>query len=125
MTTIYYCYYLAIIFNIADPFPPPSNVMLTDVNPTQLTFSWDPAGTNCLAVKYSILAENCGSCPTKSNTTAAVCTNPQSQPNPGTTCIFRVHTEVCEGIIGGASNTSVTLRGRLSMLILLHEDHHI
>lgn len=99
----------------ADPLPPPSNVMLTSVNRTQLTFSWDPPdnASDCLAVKYNILTENCGSCPMKSNTTTVDCTNPQPQPNPGTTCAFTVQTEVCDGVVGGASDTHVArLRGK-------------
>lgn len=100
------------ILYIADPLPPPSNVTLINVNRTQLTFSWDPVGTNCLAIKYNILAENCGSCPDKSNTTTAVCINQQPQPNEGIICTFRVQIEVCEAIIGGASDPSTaTLRG--------------
>ena len=99
--------------HITDPLLPPTNVMLTSVNSTQLIFSWNPVRTNCLAVKYTILTENCGSCPVISNTTTAICINPQPQPNPGITCSFRVQTEICEGVVGGASDASIArLRGK-------------
>ena len=109
---------------IADPVSPPTNVMLTSINSTQLIFSWNPVTrTNCRAVKYIILAENCGSCPVKSNTTTAICTNPEPQPNPGTTCSFRVQTEICEGVVGSASDTFIArLRGII--ILLLQELRH-
>jgi hypothetical protein len=107
------------MLGITDPLSPPANVMLTSINSTQLVFRWNPVRTYCSAIKYIILAENCGSCPAKSNTTTVICTNPQPQPNPGTTCSFRVQTEICEGVVGGASDTSIArLRGIIRKIIL-------
>ena len=96
--------------------------MLTSVNSTQLIFSWTPVSTNCRAVNYSVLAENCGSCPVESaNTTTATCTNPQPQPNPGIICSFRVRTEICDGVVGEASDTSnATLRGIRNICVTIN-----
>ena len=49
------------------PWPPPSNVILSQINSAHLTFTWNPVAPNCQAVHYEINVINCGQCP---NTTS-------------------------------------------------------
>ena len=78
-----------------------------DIGLRQLEFAWSPFATVCLAVHvhYSILASNCGSCPTTTNHTTATCTD---IPDNGSTCKFTVQPVVC-GDVDGISNYSLVI----------------
>ena len=63
----------------------------------KLTFSWS---TVCPAIRYNILASNCGSCPTTTNYTNVTCTD---IPTNNSVCIFTIQTVVCGNISGQMS----------------------
>ena len=58
----------------------------------EITFNWTEIAPECPAVEYSILASNCGNCPTATNHTTATCTN---VPANGGTCIFAIQIVIC------------------------------
>ena len=76
----------------------------------ELTFSWNPVASDCLATHYNILASNCGSCPTTTNHTTVTCTD---IPTCDNVCSFAVQTVVCENITGNFSTHINTNTGIL------------
>ena len=98
---------------LAEPFPPPNDVHLTDIGPTHLTISWNQSSINCFTQGNYIITSvgNCGVCPNSSEHTVTVtCTN---MPIDGQTCTFIVQTKECGSIVGNRSDPlQVTLRGK-------------
>ena len=84
------------------PFSPPNQLYISsaDFSSRELTFGWSPVAPDCPAIHYNILASNCGSCPTTTNTTTVTCTDVQGS-GP---CMFAVQTVVCGNITGNVSN---------------------
>ena len=65
---------------ITAPFPwsPPSNVMLSQINSSHLTFSWNSVSADCQAVHYQINTTNCGQCPNFNITSCAITCSPMA-----------------------------------------------
>ena len=61
------------------------------------TFSWSSVVLDCPAMRFNILASNCGSCPTTTNHTTVTCTD---VPTNHSTCTFAVQTVICGNISG-------------------------
>ena len=47
---------------IIAPFPPPTAVVLIDVEPGKLTFTWTPPPFSCPSLTYNVIGNNCGNC---------------------------------------------------------------
>ena len=98
------CQPLLITINcISGPLSPPDKLQINNINflSQELTFSWSPVAPDCPAIRYNILASNCGSCPTTTNYTTVTCIN---VPTDGSVCTFAVQTVVCGNITGNASD---------------------
>ena len=67
----------------------------------ELAFRWSPVASDCPAIRYNILASNCGSCPTTTNYTTVTCTD---IPTNNSVCIFAIQTVVCGNVTGNANN---------------------
>ena len=95
---------------VTDPFPPPHNVtaVVTDLNPPELTFEWNPVSLNCLALQY-IIAFNCGICPSITMNTTAVCTEIQLGVS---NCTFTIQTSVCDSLVGDATHIPLVLKSK-------------
>ena len=78
-------------------------------NFSQLTFQWSSVSSCCPAIRYLIVASNCGHCPNVTNLTTATCTGLSVE---GQQCNFAVRSIVCDDVIGNESkNVSAILRG--------------
>ena len=98
-------------YNYTDPYPPPSDVHLLDINSTHLTFHWSPVSSNCNAVHYCITSSNCGHCPNRVNSTSVTCSGPFINDQ---LCTFAVQTVVCDNVVGNESNRiQVVIRSKL------------
>ena len=84
-----------------------------DISSRQLVFNWSPVAPDCPAIHYNILTSNCGSCPTTTTHTTAICTD---VPIDGSVCMFALQTVVCGKIVG---NSSETIEGMLKGLHIL------
>ena len=94
------------------PYPPPEDVQLLDANSTHLTFNWTSVSSNCPAISYQIVADNCGDCPNVTSDTTVTCDWSFTEEN---VCTFAVRTVVCDdiNIVGNQSqNVSFTLKGK-------------
>jgi hypothetical protein len=80
-----------------DPYPPPSNLKITDIQSGIITFIWDPVAPNCSSVQYTITSD-CGICPMITNSANVTCSD-QEIPSM---CVFRVQSMIC-GFIGSSS----------------------
>ena len=103
---MYWCGYNQLILYYVDTTGPlsPPNIQISDVDFSlrELTFSWSPVAPDCPAIHYNILASNCGSCPSTTNTTTVTCTH---VPTIGSTsCNFAIQTVVCGNITGNISD---------------------
>ena len=105
------------IFMYVDPYPPPSNVHLAEINSTHLTFHWSPISSNCDSIQYHITTSNCGICPNVTNSTSVTCyinglfTNSSRQLY---LCIFTVQTVVCNNTAGNENRRiQVMLKSKL------------
>jgi hypothetical protein len=95
-----------------DPFPPPLNVIISDVAmdelSIQVTFKWSVVVTNtiCPALFY-IITSNCGLCPNSVNaidtTVYVTCT----EVLIGELCTFSVRTSVCNSLATEGNATSI------------------
>ena len=98
--------------HFADPFPPPSEVHISNVGPRGITLSWNDL-FNCPALVYLVSStgdhESCPNNPVITNTSSI--TLPNIIPN-GAQCNFTVQTQVC-GMINGSKQVpvSVTFKG--------------
>ena len=65
-----------------------------------INFTWSSvtAATHCPAVNYNILASNCGSCPTTTNYTNAICTDVLND-RLSVVCKFAVQPIVCNNTV--------------------------
>lgn len=92
-----------------DPFTPPNDIRLVDVQPQQVTFNWTAVDMLCQMVVYKIFSFNCGRCPPESASTSVTCTDVIAS---GRVCTFNVQPVVCGNITGNLSNpVSVILKG--------------
>ena len=101
---------------------PPDNLGIShiDIGLIQLTFEWSPVAPDCPAIRYNILASNCGSCPTTTNHTIATCIN---VPSNGSTCAFAVQTVICEDVTGNKSDlVSIVVKNTSSSHAEMHEN---
>ena len=78
------------------PFPSPTDIRITHLNRTKLTFRWNQASQNCPAIVYKIHAANCGICPSVTRSTSISC-NITALVLPQT-CILSVQTVVCNSL---------------------------
>ena len=86
----------------------PGDIHLTITDGNQLNFSWTSVNSSCPSISYNINS-NCGACPMTTNTTAAICSDPQLP----SVCTFSIRSVVC-GPVGMPSNPlMVILRGLL------------
>ena len=98
-------YYLIYYFIIA-PLPPPSNVTLSLVNSSHLTFTWNSVSLNCQALHYKINTTNCGQCPSSTDTNSIACNIPNSITTEQT-CVLTVEAVVCGNVSGIPSESIV------------------
>jgi hypothetical protein len=73
------------IIKIIAPLPSPSNVTLSQINSSRLTFTWNSVSPDCQAVHYEITVTNCGQCP---NTTSCGVICPISADTNSVSCII-------------------------------------
>ena len=52
---------------------PPMNLHLENANRAYLTFGWNSTYPSCPLLHYNIHSANCGTCPTKVDSTSVVC----------------------------------------------------
>ena len=69
--------------------PPPSNIMLSKINSSHLTFTWNSVSPDCQAVHYLINATDCGQCP---RTTSCAITCPTSTDTNSVLCDIDINT---------------------------------
>ena len=94
-------------------YPPPDSLYLTDVQPGKLVFNWTPVNSNCSTLQYNITS-NCGTCPTVTNATTAICSDLHLTTN-ASLCHFRVSSHAC-GLVGNPSSSfAVNLKGTFSV----------
>ena len=107
---------------VRDPFPPPRNVtmIVTDLNPPELTFEWNPVSHNCLALHY-IISFNCGVCPSITMNTTAVCTEILNQLGVSN-CTFTIQTSVCDSLIGDATHIPLILKSKHDYIIMVYSN---
>ena len=99
---------------MAEPFPPPNDIHLSDIGPTHLTFSWNqsllnyppwrPLDGSCSTI-YNVITSNCGICPNSTTLTSTTCTNITID---GRICSLAIQTVVCGNIVGHRSNSVMT-----------------
>ena len=92
------------------PYPPPDKIYisLVDIGSKMLTFIWSPVAPECPAIRYNIVASNCGSCPTTTNHTTVTCTDVPSD----STCNFTVQTVFCGNTTSTSSDSvQIALKG--------------
>ena len=111
---------LSLIIIIPVSYPSPSNVLLIDASPRQLTFNWNPVAPHCTAIHYKIAHNNCGDCPSTTPHNTVVCRDMNVGMN--LTCSFVVQNlRTCDDIIGNRSApVEVTLKGLDSELLGLY-----
>lgn len=94
-----------------DPFPPPKDVSVADVKQNQLAFVWSSSSRNCPALRYNILASNCGTCPSTTVETTATCED-LLLSSDAKQCTFSVQSVVCGDILSNQSDiVTVNLKG--------------
>ena len=98
-----------IIHNFLETLPPPMNISLDIVRKGQVHFTWDPVAQACSALWYNINASNCGTCPSTTISTSAVCTDIEVDGEK--ICHFSVSTVVCSDITGAQNNLEIMLSG--------------
>ena len=103
--------------NNTDSYPPPSNILLSDINFEEFTFSWDSVDPSCLAISYVIVAEGCGTCPSTSNTTSVTCVNPPVSSTLSQ-CSISVQTIACGSIVGSASSPVIVNKRGTTHIIM-------
>ena len=105
------------IWLVTDPFPPPTNVHLTSVNSSRLTFAWDDIELSCPMLQYQINATGCGTCPATTTANGIDCVD--FSVTSSQLCTFTVSTVICSDIASVTNTTvQVTLRGRYIMSII-------
>ena len=114
-------YQLTISVNLfVAPLPSPSNVTVSQVNNSHLTFTWNSVSPDCQAVHYEINATNCGlypnttscgiTCPNSTETNSVSCNidiNALAKGLPGT-CAIIIQPVVCGNISGNLSIFNVS-----------------
>ena len=91
----------------ANPYPPPNDIYLADVQPGKLVFNWSSVTSrNCGILQYGI-ASDCGTCPTFTNMTTATCSDLQLTTNSAS-CNFRVSSHACD-LVGNTSPPIVVM----------------
>lgn len=85
----------------AVPLPPIDDITWTVVG-SILIFHWSPVGNTCPAIRYEILASDCGSCPNKTTQTTVTCVDVPSGVN---ICTFAAQAVICGNITGNTSST--------------------
>ena len=86
----------------AEVLQPPIDIRWMVTNPGQLTFAWSPVQLECPGILYySIVASNCGSCPSTTTNTITVCTD---EPSNDGLCKFALQTVICGNITGNLSD---------------------
>ena len=86
-------------YSITAPLPPPSNVTLSKINSSHLTFTWNSVSPDCQAVHYKVNATNCGQCPNTADSNSVTCTIPTNiafEQN----CVLAVEAVVCGDVSG-------------------------
>ena len=97
-------------------YPSPANIYLTDAQPGTLVFNWTPVITNCSTLQYSIISD-CGTCPTITNATTAICSDFQLTTNANL-CNFSVSSRACDLTGNPSSPIVVTLKGMVTAICL-------
>ena len=100
---------------LAVSYPPPINVSAQCINNHQINFTWNEPDTNCSAIHYNIISQNCGTCPNKTVSSTASCSDVAANQT-AITCSFAVQTVVCGNMTGNESignYTEVTVEGEL------------
>ena len=93
-----------ITYIFADPFPPPTDVFLTDATPGNLTFSWTSPDLNCPSIRFNLETQNCGLCQNSTSLTSTTCTN-FTLPALCTVVIYSV---ICDNLISRNPSKLVT-----------------
>ena len=99
--------------------PPIINVIISDVNQQNLTFTFTPSSTlqNCPAVHYSIASDNCGHCPNITASNSFICS--LDVPLETRECTVAIETLLCDSISGTANaSTSFSFPGYFLKLCL-------
>ena len=83
-------------------YPPPTEIILSEVNRGQLTFSWTPVSNNCSALHYSTISSNCGECPSSTTSSSVNCSKVILKKKTYI-CSFAVIPVTCGNTLGMAS----------------------
>ena len=94
-------------------YPPPDDIYLADARPGTLVFNWIPVISNCSMLQYNI-SSDCGTCPTVTNATTAICSDLQLTTN-ASLCHFRVSSRACDLLGNPSSSFAVNLKGNFSV----------
>jgi hypothetical protein len=108
---IYWLISFKFLSNI-DPFPPPTDVHLSDVNVQsgRISFNWTSVDAQCDSISYNITSINCGRCPTTSSNNTVTCSDARFS---GQVCTFIVQAVVCGNIVGNLGvPISVIMKGK-------------
>lgn len=103
---------------LAGHYPPPTDVMVTNVSSKEVTFRWNSVTPMCnSSIQYLVNASNCGICPRNVTNTVVTCYGFQ----PSTEirkCRFSVQSVVC-GVVGNSSDTiSESIGGMYQVIVV-------
>ena len=93
----------------SEPFPPPTNLELTNVIPGELSFHWTAPSQICPSLRFNIIADNCGICQNNSQFSSTTCTN-FTLPSQ---CTLEVQSVICGSL---ASSTAIITTNLKRML---------
>ena len=101
----------------AEPIQSPSDIHVSDITPTHITFSWSTVVSDCRNINYNLHTDNCGICPSATFHTTVSCNNPSID---GRVCHFRAKSVVCGIIAEDFSNlVTVTLKCKHTIFLFL------
>lgn len=101
-------FFVLLYYLLTEPIQSPTDVHITDISSTFITFSWSAVASDCRNIKYNLYAENCGICPFATFHTSASCNSPTID---GRICQFRAKSVVCGITAEDFSNlVTVTLK---------------
>ena len=91
------------------------NLHLEDANTANLSFCWNTTYPSCPSLHYDVRTTNCGTCPTKVDSNAAVCDD-FNVTSDVQVCSIAIQRRCGENIIGNTSDIfQVILKGKVSL----------
>ena len=94
--------------------PSLSDIMISNIENGQITFTWSPLSHNCPSLQYNTITSHCGHCPSTTTYTSVTCTN-ITLTRFAHICVFAVQPVVCETILLMASKpAAILIKGEMN-----------